>query len=190
MATSSKAVRRANDTVRSIEDCLKDVALHPDDVDLIAFTAGLAARLEMHDIAAGLWRRVLERDATRLDAIDGCAKALRDQHQYADAVEFLRPAIVRAPGEARLWNTLGTVVNQGGDSASALIFFTEAARLDSRLAAAVYNRGGVHFDRGDLAACAKDFARARALARQPSERAMITFASATLALCQGRLGDG
>jgi tetratricopeptide (TPR) repeat protein len=183
-------LERAGDLARAVESHQAALALAPDNPDILADLAHLAARMDLHEVAAPLWDRVLAQDPDRLEAVDGRARALRDLGRYDEAVEVLRPVLLRLPGEARLWNTLGAVVNQQGDSDAAFDFFDEAVRLDPRLATALYHRGGVCFDLGRLEAAAADYAAARRHARNPADRAMIEFAAATLHLTRGDLAQG
>lgn len=183
-------LERGGDLEGALEAYQAALALAPDDPDVLAAVASLAGRLAMPEVAAKLWGRVASLDSARLDAIDGQAVALRELGRFDEAVELLRSAIVRRPGDGRLWNTLGVTLVQQAQPATALTFFDEAVRLDPKSATALYNRGGARFDLGDLAAAADDFAAARKAARKPSDVAMIAFAQATLRLAAGEVGEG
>ena len=166
------------------------LAACPDDPDLLAALAELAARIELHEVAAKLWRQVSALQPERLEAADGQARALRELGRFDEAVALLRETLMAHPEEPRLWNTLGVTLAQQGDSELALTFLDEAVRLDPGFAVALHNRGGARFDLGQLEAAAADFQAAGKLARKPADRAMIEFAAATLKLAQGKLAEG
>lgn len=144
----------------------------------------------MPQVALDLWGRVAAADPARLEAVDGQARALRDQGRYDDAVQLLRAAILQHPEDARLWNSLGVALTAGDQPDVAQTFFDEAIRLDPRSAVAHYNRGGARFDLADLVGARADFDRAAALAKKPADAAMIAFARATLSLAEGDLAGG
>lgn len=184
------ARERAGDLAGAIsayEDALRSA---PDNPDILASLAVLAARIEMFDVAVRLWEQVSRLDPDRLEAIEGRARAWRELGQFEPAVSLLRQALLARPQEARLWNSLGVTLMQDSQAAQAIPFFEEAVRLDGRFAGAVYNRGAARFDLGDFDAAAADFDRARALARKLSDAATIRFAAATLALTRGDLTEG
>lgn len=166
------------------------LALAPLDVELLADLAELAGRMGLHETAMGVWGRLLEIEPDRLQAFDGFAQALRDQHRYDEAIAVLQGVIPDHQGDGRLWNTLGTVLNQSGRTEDAIGFFREAARLDPRSAIARYNLAGALFDLGDLEAAGADLRAARGLAKDPRHRAMIDFAGALLHLSMGEIARG
>ncbi|MBV9509204.1 MAG: tetratricopeptide repeat protein, partial [Caulobacteraceae bacterium] len=118
------------------------------------------------------------------------ACALRDTHEYGRAIETLRPAIEANPESAALWNTLGTVVGEQGDLASAMTFYDEALRLEPDFAKARYNRANTYLDLGDAATALKECERAMEGAATASDLAMMKLARATMLLCLGRIGEG
>lgn len=183
-------LERAGDLEGALTAYQAALARTPDDPDLLASVAGLAARLGMPEVAARLWGHVSALAPDRLEAVDGQACALRDLGRFDEAVEILRSALLLHPEDARLWNTLGVILVQQGQPETALTFLDEAVRLDSRSATALYNRGGAKFDLADLPAARADYDQARKIARKPSDAAMIDFARATLLLAGGDLADG
>ena len=162
----------------------------PDEVELLCGLARIARRLDMPQQALALWAEVAARAPERLEAVDGRARALADLHRHGEAVEHLRAAILAHPHEARLWNALGVLVNETGDSLAAHSVFDEAVRLDPDLAPALYNRGDVRFDLGELEGARADFDAAARHARDPGETATIAFAQALLHLHKGELEPG
>jgi len=189
LANAAK-LERAGDLAAALAAYQTAIAASPDDPDLLASVAHLAGRMELHETAARLWEAVSRLQPARLEAVDGRARALRELGRFEDAISVLRLAITETPTEPRLWNALGTTLVQDSQTELALTFFDEAIRLDGRSATALYNRGGAHFDLGQLDAAQADFARARKLARRPADVAMIDFAAATLSLARGDLAAG
>lgn len=181
---------RNGDLTGALESYQAALAIDPNDPELLADVAAIAARLDMHDAAAALWRQAGALQPGRLDAADGEARALRELGRFAEAAAVLQTAIMSAPAEPRLWAALGVALTQEGRPDEALTFLDEALRLDDGLASALYNRAGARFDLGDLDGAAADYAAAAARADQPQDRAMIDFAAATLRLARGDLGPG
>lgn len=188
-ARAAKLVK-AHDLAAALDAYQSALALTPDDPDLLAEVARLAETLETYEVAATLWGRMAFLAPERLEAVDGHARALRELGRFDEAVAMLREALLIHPQEARLWNALGVALMQQGRGETALTFLDEAVRLDARLAPALYNRAGVHFDLGAMDAAADDYAAARKVAKKPEDIASIDFAAATLDLARGRLEAG
>ncbi len=186
----AQALEASDDLAGALGAYEAALARAPDDVELTCGVARLAGRMEMAHQALGLWEHVLAVEPHRLEALDGYGRALADLHRYPEAVEVLRHAILEHPQEARLWNTLGVIVNQQGDSPAALAFFDEAVRLEPAFPAALYNRGDARFDLGELAYAEADFDAAARHAADPGQTAVIAFARALLHLHRGDLGAG
>ncbi len=191
-AWCAEAERReaAGEFASAVEAYEAALALAPAALAPLCGLARLAGRMDMAEQALALWVQVLAADPTRLEAVDGRGRMLAALHRDGEAVEVLRAAILADPHEARLWNTLGVVLNHQGDSASALVFFDEAVRLQPTFAAALHNRGDVRFDLGELAHAEADFDAAARHATNPQQAAVIAFARALLALHRGELGPG
>jgi tetratricopeptide (TPR) repeat protein len=181
---------RAGDLAAALDGYQAALAETPQDPDALTAVARIAERLEMHAVAAQVWAEVARAAPERLEAVDGQARALVALGRADEGVALLREATLANPQEARLWNALGVALTQDGQTELALTFLDEAVRLDPRLAAALYNRGGARFDLGDLAGAQEDFALARKAARKPGDAAMIDFAAATLMLARGELAAG
>ncbi len=186
----AQALEQAGDIPAALVAYERALAATPDDAELLADLGRLAGRMGQHALAEAFWRQLLLRQPQRLEAVDGLTRALRDQHRYAEAIEVIRPAIQAHPDDARLWNTLGAVVQQQGDSRTALTFFDEAVRLAPGLAVARFNRGGARMDLNALDAARTDLDAALDLATEPHERAMIAFSRAPVRLAQGDLAGG
>ena len=161
-----------------------------EDVEALCGLARIAGRLDMAAQALALWEQVAALDPARLEAVDGRARMLAELGRGGEAVEALREAILAHPHEARLWTALGVLMAQQGDGLAALSFLDEALRLEPTHAAALYNRGDVRFDLGDLAYAEADFDVAARCATSPQQTAQIAFARALLALHRGDLALG
>ena len=166
------------------------LAVAPDEPHVLASLAAFAGKIEMFDVAAKVWAKVVRLEPTRLDAIEGQARAWRELGAFDEAIGMLRVSLLSHPATSRLWNSLGVTLIQAGRACEAITFLDEAIRLDGRDAAAICNRGGAWFDLGELAAAEADYRLALRLARKPGEIAAIRFAAATLALARGDLADG
>ena len=166
------------------------LALSTDQADIANGLGRLAYRLDMKPLAVSLF--TIYR-AARPDCIQGAnslACVQRDLHDYGAAIETLRGAIMANPEQPLLWNTLGTVLAEQGDMATALTFFEEALRFDPAHPHALYNRANAKLDLGDLEGALADCDAAMALAKAPSDLAMMRLARSTILLCSGRVGEG
>jgi tetratricopeptide (TPR) repeat protein len=190
MLARAAALERKRDFPGALSAYEAALQAAPDEPHVLASLAAFAGKIEMFDVAAKVWAQVVRLEPTRLDAIEGQARAWRELGAFDDATLLLREALLSHLGEARLWNSLGVTLTQAGRAAEAIAFLDEAVRLDRRYAAAVYNRGGARFDLGDLEGADADFQAALRLARKPGEIATIRFAAAALALARGDLTAG
>jgi tetratricopeptide (TPR) repeat protein len=166
------------------------LALSIDQADIANGLGRLAYRLGKKELAVKLFALY---HAARPDCIQGVnslACVQRDLHDYAPAIETLRPAIEANPQSSLLWNTLGTVLAEQGDMATALTFFEEALRFDPAHPHALYNRANARLDQGDLDGALTDCDAAIALTKAPSDLAMMRLARSTILLCGGRVGAG
>jgi len=176
---------------RSAIQCYESaLALSTDQADIANGLGRLAYRLGMKPLAASL---LAIYRAARPDCIQGAnslACVQRDLHDYSAAIETLRPAIVTNPDSPLLWNTLGTVLAEQGDMATAVTFFDEALRFDPKHPHALYNRANAKLDLGDLDEALKDCDAAMALTRAPGDLAMMRLGRSVILLCSGRAGEG
>jgi tetratricopeptide (TPR) repeat protein len=187
LAIAREKVGDFRSAIQAYESAL---ALSTDQADIANGLGRLAYRLGMRPLAVQLFTHY--RDA-RPDCIQGAnslACVQRDLHDYAGAIETLRPLIVANPESPLLWNTLGTVLAEQGDMATALTFFDEALRFDPNHAHARYNRANALLDRGDLQGALADCDAAMALTHSPADLAMMRLARSTILLCSGRAGEG
>ena len=85
-----------------------------------------------------------------LGSVDAIAEALRD-HSYAKALELLRPALVRNPGDPRLWAMQGTAWAGNGDNRQALASFRRSLKLAPDYLPALKGAAQIDYDAGDAA---------------------------------------
>jgi tetratricopeptide (TPR) repeat protein len=184
----------ARERVGDLESAFKcyesALALSDDPADIANDLGRLAYRLGQKPLALSLFdiHRAARPDS--LDGVNNLACIQRDAHDYAAAIETLRAAIATSPGSPLLWNTLGTVLAEQGDMATAATFFEEALRLDPAYAHALYNRAHAKLHQGDFDGALSDCEAALALAKAPADLAKMRLARATILLCAGRIGVG
>ncbi len=177
-----------NGALGAYETALK---LDPQDADLANDLGRLAMQMGLHAVAEQFFRHFIAERPGAVDGPNNLACALRDQLRYAEALEVLRPAILANPGSALLWNTLGAILAEQGETDQAVVFFDEALRLDPAFAKARYNRANVRLSLGEAAGALEDCETAlQSPAVSESERAMMNFARSTMLVASGRLGEG
>ena len=177
-----------NGALAAYETALK---LDPDDLDLANDLGRLAMQMGQHQVAEHLFRHFIEKRPEVVDGPNNLACALRDQLRYGDALAVLRPAIEANPESALLWNTLGAVVAEEGETDRSVIFFDEALRLNPGFAKARYNRANIRLSLGDPEGALADCEMAlEGGSLSESETAMMRFARATMLIAAGRLGEG
>lgn len=184
------AREKASDFKSSISAYESALALMPNHSDIANDLGRLAYRLGMKEVAVQLFQHHRAAHPDCPQGANNLACALRDLHHYEAAIEVIRPAIVANPESPPLWNTLGTILGEQGDMASALTFFDEALRLDAAFAKARYNRANTRLDLGDNAGALADCEAAMPGAPAPSDLAMMQLARSTMLLCEGRVGEG
>lgn len=114
--------------------------LAPDDLSIVRDVGQLAQRLGKLEIAERLFQRFLTGHPGDEEVTANLACVLRDQNRYGEAFELLRDVINMHPDRPTLWNTLGTVLNESGDTAGAVVYFDEALRQDPGFHKARHNR--------------------------------------------------
>jgi tetratricopeptide (TPR) repeat protein len=176
---------------RSAIQCYESaLALSTDQADIANGLGRLAYKLGMKPLAVSLFTFYRQARPDCIQGANSLACVQRDLHDYAAAIETLRPLIVANPQSPLLWNTLGTVVGEQGDMATALTFFDEALRFDPDHAHARYNRANARLDQGDLEGALADCDAAMSLTKAPGDLAMMRLARSTILLCSGRIGEG
>lgn len=150
----------------------------------------LAYRMDMPEIAAKFFAHYRMARPDCAEANNNLACALRDLNRCDEAIEILKPAIMAAPDQPILWNTLGTVMCSLGDSQGSLVFFDEALRLAPKFGKGHHNRAYARLDMGDTQGALEDCEAAIANADSAEDLAMMRFARATILLGLGRVQEG
>src|ERR1039458_4143480 len=109
----------ARDSVGDFESAIQcyesALALSTDQADIANDLGRLAYRLGMKPLALRLFAIYRAARPDCIQGINSLACIQRDFHDYGEAIETLRPAIMANPDSALLWNTLGTVLAEQGD---------------------------------------------------------------------------
>ncbi len=101
--------------------------LLPNETDLAQDLGRLAQLMGYLEIAEKLLLKHLAVAPGDIEATNNLACVQRDQKRYGDAIETLKALLAIEPGSPVLWNTLGTVLNDQGDPATAMTFFARSA---------------------------------------------------------------
>jgi tetratricopeptide (TPR) repeat protein len=184
------AREKAGDFASSVGAYEMALKLLPDHAEVANDLGRLAYKMGMREQAEKLFRHFLARHPDHPEGANNLACAVREQLRLEEAIDILKPAILRAPENAMLWNTMGTVVGEQGDWATAQVFFQEALSLQPEFPKACYNLGNclLMLDQALAALEASDAALAGVLAED--ERQMMRLSRATILISAGRLGDG
>lgn len=150
----------------------------------------LAFKMEMLPQAEALFRHYLAFRPNAPESTNNLACVLRSQMRYDEAIEVLKPALQAHPDKVMLWNTLGTVMEDMGETEQAGLFYREALRLDPTQAKARYNLANAMFAAGQHDEAINQCREAMDGARTSEDLTMMRFALATMLLATGRLGEG
>ncbi len=184
------ARERAGDFAASVASYEAALALIPQHAEVANDLGRLAYRMDMKPQAEKLFRHFLVAHPDHPEAVNNLACTLRDQRRFEEAIDTLRPAILREPASAQLWNTMGTVVAEQGDYPNAKIFFEEALGHDAGFYKSRYNLGNAHLALGDpegaLAACDAAIPQVK----DEGERQMMRLSRSTILMALGRVGAG
>lgn len=184
------SLEKCGDFAGSLQAYEKALQLIPEYVEIANDLGRLAYRLGMAEQAEKLFAWYFVRNPDSADAANNLACVLRDGSRYEDAVEVLRPAIMAAPENAMLWNTLGTVLYEQGDMVGAQTFLDEAVRVDPAFPKARYNRANARLAQGDTAGAIEDADAAIPHVRHAADVSMMRLARATMWVADGQLGRG
>jgi tetratricopeptide (TPR) repeat protein len=184
------AREKAGDFASSVSAYESALRLLPDHAEVANDLGRLAFRMGMREQAEKLFRHFLARHPDHPEGANNLACALREQQRFDDAVEVLRPAILKTPAVAMLWNTMGTIVAEQGDYATAKLFFEEALNLQADFPKARYNLGNCLLMLGDAQGALACNEAAMEGVKAEDERQMMRLSRSTILVVQGRLGEG
>jgi cytochrome c-type biogenesis protein CcmH/NrfG len=174
-------------SVRAYESALR---LLPDHAEVANDLGRLAFRMGMREQAEKLFRHFLHSHPGHPEGANNLACALREQQRFDEAIDVLKPAILKTPDMAMLWNTMGTIVAEQGDYATGKTFFEEALQLEPGFPKARYNLGNCLLMLGDPVAALACCDAAIADVKAEDERQMMRLSRSTILVAQGRLGEG
>jgi tetratricopeptide (TPR) repeat protein len=165
-------------------------ALDPEDPELL-INLGLAAwNLEINSGAAKMFSLYIGACPDSPLGYNNLGSVQSDMGEVDIAIETLRAALYRMPGEAILWNALATVLAENGRVEESLVFYQEAIRLDPNFARLYHNYGYAlsHLGRLDEALEAYDEALVRA--HDPKERMEGRHSRSICLIGMGRIAEG
>jgi tetratricopeptide (TPR) repeat protein len=181
---------KAGDYTTSLKCYESALALNPEEVELANDLGRLAYAMGMKEIAEALFARYLLSRPGSTEGANNLACAQRDQLRFDEAIETLRPVIYANPGDALLWNTLGTVLAEQGDMEQGLTFFDEALSLQPDFAKARYNRANCVLSLGDARDALAECEAAIPGVVLESEKSMMRLARSTMMIASGDLERG
>lgn len=184
------AREKAGDFKSSIACYESALALLPTHSDIANDLGRLAHRLGQHLQAAKFFAIYRQANPDCPQGANNMACALRDLGDRDGAINVLRPAIIANPESGVLWNTLGTILSEQGETAQAITFFEESLRVEPGFAKARYNLCTSKNEIGDLDGALADCEAAMALSSSPSDLAMMRLARSSIYLRLGRIGEG
>jgi tetratricopeptide (TPR) repeat protein len=184
------ARERAGDFASSVKAYEKALMLIPDHAEVANDMGRLAYRMGMKDTAEKLFIHFIHSHPENHEAINNLACAVRDQGRFEEAIDIIKPAIMAAPDQALLWNTLGSILSEQGDPAASATFFDEALRIQPAFPKARYNRANALHALGATAEALKDCEAAMTDAMPADEQLMMRLARSTMHLALGDLEQG
>ena len=183
------AREKAGDFASSISAYESALRLLPDHAEVANDLGRLAFRMGMLEQAEKLFLHFLARHPGHVEAVNNLTCAVRAQQRYDEAIEILRPVLLRQPDSAMLWNTMASIVAEQGDYATAKLFFQEAVQLDPGFFKARYNLGNCLLMLGETQAALDACDEALKGVRAEDERQMMHMARSTMLAGLGRLGE-
>jgi len=180
----------AGDFAGSIKCYEAALKLLPDHMEIANSLGRLAFRLNDLKVAEQLFRHFLANFPNHPEGANNLGCVLRSQSRFDEATDVLKGALMANPENAQIWNTLGTVMAELGDTVNAEIFFNEALRLEPGLAKARYNRGNMRMILGQIDAALEDCETALAQTKVVDEQIMMQLARSTILINLGRVGEG
>lgn len=184
------AHEKMGDWAASIDSYEKALALKPDSPEIANDLGRLAFQMQMYPQAEALFRLHLAARPHAPESSNNLACVLREQMRYEEAIDILKPAIQGAPDRVILWNTLGTIMADLGETEQSAIFYTETLRLDPSHVKARYNRANALFTMGDTETAIADCRSAMLATESPKEKATMGLALSSMLLASGDLPQG
>jgi tetratricopeptide (TPR) repeat protein len=164
--------------------------LDPEDPELLINLGLTAWGLKLREGAARMFQLYIAACPDSPLGYNNLGSVESDMGHPALAIEILRDAIRKMPGQAILWNSLATVLAEEGRADESIVFYEEAARLEPRFARAYHNLGYAyqHLSQRDKALEAYD--RALELVVDPAERIETMHSRSICLIGLGKLNEG
>jgi tetratricopeptide (TPR) repeat protein len=175
---------------QALEAYQEALSRDPDNPSIGNDLGRLAYAMRMFPEAERLFRAHQAQSPGAPESAVNLGNLLREQARFQEAIDVLKPALMTHPEHAGLWNALGAVMSDMGESERAVIFFSEALRLAPELETALYNRATALALLGQEAEALEDCRRAAARAKTPEHRTAMRFAESLLLLGAGCLAEG
>lgn len=165
-------------------------ALDPTDPELL-INLGLAAwNLKINQGAAKMFSLYIGANPDSPLGYNNLGSVQSDMGEVDTAIETLRAAIYRMPGEAILWNALATVLAENGRVEESLVFYRESIRLDPGFSRLYHNIGYAYSHLGQLDEALDAYDEALGRARDWAEQMEARHSRAICLLGMGRLAEG
>jgi tetratricopeptide (TPR) repeat protein len=182
---------KLGDYAAALQAYERALSLAPDQAGLTRDLARLASLMRLPELAEKFLLRALQQDPDSVEIVNDLAHVYCEQCRFPEAIELLRAGITARPDAALLWNMLGCVLFEAGESAQSLVFFDEAIRLKRDMHTAFFNRANARKTTADLRGALEDCERAIALgADSRAQDAMYRYSRSTLLLSAGEVGAG
>lgn len=127
------------------------------EIDELLMKAGDAAAAGKMALAITCYEDALELESDRADILTSYAMVLTQEKYFDDAKAASAKAVALAPDDAPAWYARGRVLRLTGQKSEALEALTKAAELDGNLILAIYERGMLLAEKGDLQEALKCF---------------------------------
>jgi tetratricopeptide (TPR) repeat protein len=164
--------------------------LDPEDPELLINLGLTAWNLKLTEGAAKMFQLYIAACPDSPLGYNNLGSVQCDMGDPATAVETLRAALYRMPGEAILWNSLATVLAEEGRADESLVFYEEAARLQPSFARAYHNLGYAYQHLGRLEAALSAYDTALEHAVDPTERRETSHSRSICLIGAGYLEEG
>jgi tetratricopeptide (TPR) repeat protein len=166
------------------------LSLLPQQVDIARDLGRVAAVVGETGRAVGALEEAAIRVPETPELIDALACVLRDARRFDEATERVRATLGTHPGVAVLWNTLGTLMMERGDTAKAIAFYGEALRLEPGLFDARHNLSAAFLAAGEPGRAVIEADKAIAAGAPIATAAVLRVTRALAVLASGDLARG
>jgi len=186
----AKTCEAAYDLPGAFEAYQTALTLAPDALEIVQSLANLAFRLGQWDMAERFFAHMIKQGSQDVRTYTAFAATLREQSRYDEAISLLKDLLWQHPDNSHLWESLGNAVVAKGDVETAIIFYSEALRLQPHDLHARLNRGCAYLDQGNGVAALSDLDMCKDAFTDLDNRASAQIAFAQALLWNGDLSEG